>query len=130
MRERRLVLIAVTFAILLSSCACRAASDVNSPLAQVQIESVATFDSVNSVITEFSQKSHFAVQVLPLPKPSNTDFSVRLFRDDLTVTINKIRGGPIDVAAFPLCACERDRRFGLQSAADDVISELRARLAE
>lgn len=130
MREHRLVLPAIGLAILLTSCACRAASDVNRPLAQTQVQSVTSFGRANAIVAEFSRKTHFAVQLLPAPRPSNSDFSLRLFRDDLTVTINRVHGGPIHVAAFPLCACELDRRFGLQAAADDVVRELEKQLTE
>ena len=125
----RALIFAAVFGSQLISAASRAASDVNRPLAQAQIQSVANFDRVHSIVEEFSRESHFAVQVLPAPQPSNTDFSVRLFRDDLTVTINKVRGGPIDVAAFPLCACELNRRFGLQEAAEAAVNELKRDLS-
>ena len=97
-------------------------------MAQAQVQSTAEFTGVNEIVAEFSRMEHFAVQVLPAPRPSTSDFSLRLYRDDLTMTVNRVRGGPIEVAAFPLCACEMGRRFGLQTAADEAVSELKKRL--
>jgi hypothetical protein len=128
MRGRRLAFFAIASATLLMSCACRASSDVNRPLTQAQVQSAAEFTRVNEIVSEFSRVEHFAVQVLPAPQPSTSDFSLRLFRDDLTLTVNRVRGGPIEIAAFPLCACELGRRFGLQTAADDAVSQLKKRL--
>ncbi len=128
MKGRKFALFATVSATLLMSCVCRASSDVNGPLAQAQVQSTAEFTGVNEIVAEFSRMEHFAVQVLPAPRPSTSDFSLRLYRDDLTMTVNRVRGGPIEVAAFPLCACEMGRRFGLQTAADEAVSELKKRL--
>jgi hypothetical protein len=99
-------------------------ADINKPLAQAEVASQADLSRINALVRNFARKNHFAVQEIVSNGRGRTDFSVRLFRDDISVTINRIRFEPIKLAAFPLCACERERRIGLQEAADAAVRDL------
>lgn len=105
-------------------------ADINKPLAQAEVISQADLARINAIVRDFSREHQFAVQEIVSNGRGRTDFSTRLFRDDISVTINRIRGDPIKVAAFPLCACERERLMGLQEAADAAVRDLRRALSD
>lgn len=120
----------IAIALALSACnAHDVSNDVNKPLAQAQVPSTSDFKTVNKLISAFAARNHFALQPLISQPQGAVDFSMRLFRDDITVTITRLRGGPIQLAGFPLCACELNRRIGLQSAANSAVDELQRQLS-
>jgi hypothetical protein len=126
---RRYMVIIAASALAFASCDGRMIHDVNKPLAQAELSAPPDFKRVNQIVAEFSRKNHFAVQPLINQPQGAVDFSMRLFRDDISVTIARVHGESLQVAAFPLCACELDRRIGLQTAADATVNDLRRELS-
>ena len=98
----------------------------NKPLAQATSEAPNQYQDIKSIVWDFARRENFAVQeILDSPR-GELDFSVRLFRDDISVTINKLKGEPIQIAAFPLCVCEISKRPGIPTAARAAVEGLRA----
>jgi hypothetical protein len=119
-------------AVLLYTVACDAgpsASQVNLPLARATVVTAKSPKTLLKHITDYSGRNQFAVQKILMQPRGELDFSVRLFRDDITLTVNRMKGESLKIAAFPLCACERETRAGLQPAADQAVAELRDALA-
>lgn len=120
---------AAAIALMLASCGAicggDAATQVNRPLARADVTSQADFAHVSEIVRAFSRRNNFAVQENISRPQGNVEFDMRLFRDDISVSVNKMRGEPIALMAYPLCVCELGRRIGLQVAADAAISELR-----
>jgi hypothetical protein len=116
--------------LLLASCSsCSKANDVNKPISQAKITTNMRFDGVMAVVNKFAQENNFAVQENVSQPRGMMEFSVRLFRDDITVMVSKLRSEPIEVASYPLCVCEMGRRVGLQTSADAAVSELSKELS-
>lgn len=101
---------------------------VSKPLAQTDIPVMLDADRANKLVGVFASKNHFAVQPLIGRRQGAVAFSVRLFRDDISVLVTQLNGGSIQVTAYPLCACELGRRLGLRSAAENTVAELRRQL--
>lgn len=101
---------------------------VNKYLAQATALNAKSYNLLQSDIKSFSDSNGFAVQEILTTPRGNLDFSVRLFRDDITVLIDRLKGEEISIAAYPLCACQLDRRLGLQEGSEKVVRELRSRL--
>ena len=112
-----------------SSCSQATGADVNKPLASAEIPNARPYDQVRNIVAQFAEQNHFAVQPLISSPQGKVQFSMRLFRDDVSVMITQLQGGPIQVTAYPLCACELHARLGLQSAADETAASLKALLS-
>jgi hypothetical protein len=122
---------AVALALFLLSCSnSPVSSDINRPLAAAEIAQPRQFEQVRAVVDQFADANHFAVQPVFNRDDDPMTFSIRLFRDDLTMLVSQVHGESIQVAAYPLCACELGKRIGLQSAATAATADLRARLSE
>jgi hypothetical protein len=123
---------AIAIALMLASCGAACGSDpdqVNRPLAQANVVSSADFAHVSEIVREFSRRNNFAVQEVVSHPQGNVEFVIRLFRDDISVSVSKMVGAPIFLAASPLCVCEVGRRIGLQAASDAAIRELQQELS-
>ena len=104
------------------------ASDVNRPIATARVIEALGPVRTEEAVRRFAKMRHFAVQeIIPAPQ-GMMEFATHLFRDDIRVSISKVRGEPIEIFAYPLCVCEADRRLGLQAAADAAVADLRAEL--
>lgn len=118
-------------ALALSGSECpkeRTASDVNTPMARAQVPDTIDAERTAEAIRRFAKERHFAVQELVTEPRGLLDFATMLFRDDIRVSVSKMRGEPISIAAYPLCACETDHRLGLKDAADAAVAEMRSEL--
>lgn len=91
---------------------------------------MADFSEIRGKIWSFARRNHFAVQEIGIRPTGRMDFSIRLFRDDISVLISKGHGEPIALAAYPLCTCERHKRPSIQSSAEVAIEELHAILSQ
>jgi hypothetical protein len=100
------------------------AADVNRPLAEAQFASAAGYDTFRPAIWNFSRSHNFAVQELITRPQGNLDFNIVLFRDDISLSVSRLHGDKVQLAALPLCVCELNRRIGLQEAADAAVNEL------
>jgi hypothetical protein len=79
-------------------------------------------------VKRFAVKGQFAVQqTLPAPQ-GMMEFATHMFRDDIRLSVVKVRGEPIEILAYPLCVCEVGRRLGLEAAANAAVAEMRAEL--
>jgi hypothetical protein len=87
------------------------------------------FEQVRSIIQTFADENHFAAQPLISKPQGAAEFSVRLFRDDVSLLVTKLRDGPIQITAYPLCACDLDKRAGLQTAGKVATADLKERLS-
>jgi len=110
------------------ACGSESADAVNRPLSSAEVAPPRSFDRVRRTVGEFADRDHFAVQTILNPRRQDPSFSIRLFRDDISVTVNKAKDSPIQIAAFPLCICELGCRAGLQEA--EAVAELRQRLSQ
>ena len=105
-----------------------AVSTVNRPIATAQLPEGISAERAEKAVRRFAKNRHFAIQqVIAAPK-GMLEFATMLFRDDISVSISKLRGEPIEMFAYPLCACEADRQFGLKEAADAAVTEMRSEL--
>ena len=104
--------------------------DINRPLANAQIRTSRNFDQIRPIVVAFAEQDHFAVQPIISRPQGDVTFSMRLFRDDVSVMITGLQGSDIRVAAYPLCACQLKRRVGLQNAADAAVNDLKERLSQ
>lgn len=124
---------AVAIALMLASCgaACggEASTQGNRPLARADVPRPGDLARVEEIVRAFARKNSFAVQEAITPSQGLLEFDMRLFRDDISVSVSKLRGDPIGLAAYPLCVCELGTRIGLQAAADAAIRELREDLS-
>jgi len=122
---------AIALMLVLSGATCGggAAMQVNRPLAQADVTSHADFARVSEVVRAFSRRNNFAVQENVRVPRGQVEFDMRLFRDDISVSVNKLVGEPIGLAVYPLCVCELGQRVGLHDAAEAVIRELREDLS-
>lgn len=128
--KSRLKVAAAIAALALGSCGTGGmANDVNKPIAQSEIQKQARWNEISQAVQSFAKRNNFAVQEQITEPRGMVDFNVRLFRDDITIMIGKIRNGPVEVTAYPLCACEMDKRFGLQAAADAAVADLTKELS-
>lgn len=117
-------------ALMLGSCGNgRPASDINRPMAQARLETAASYDALRPAIWKFSRDNNFAVQEQQTGAQGMLDFSVELFRDDIRVSISRLRGESVMLSASPLCASERGRRLGLQAGADAAVNKLKEALS-
>jgi hypothetical protein len=98
--------------------------DINHALAQADVQASVELARVNEIVTAFAHKNGFAVQDDVHAGVGNTELSMILYRDDISVWVSKLRGDPINVSANPLCICELGVRLGLQQAADAAVTEL------
>jgi hypothetical protein len=98
-------------------------------MAQAHLEIAAGYDALRPAIWKFSRENNFAVQEQATRPEGMLDFSIVLYRDDIRMSVSRLRGEGVDLAAFPLCASERGRRLGLQVAADAAVSKLKEALA-
>jgi hypothetical protein len=112
-----------------AACGSDAATQINRPLAQADVESPADFAHVSDVVRQFARQNNFAVQEILSRPQGNVEFAMRLFRDDISVSVSRMVGDPIDLAAMPLCVCELGSRVGLQAASDAAVRELRESLS-
>lgn len=117
--------------LVLSGANCRggAASDISRPLAQAHVTTEADVARISEVAGAFADRNNFAPQRANAFAQGNLEFEMRLYRDDLSIFLSRLRGQPLEIAAHPLCACESGRRQGLQRAADESIRELREELS-
>lgn len=120
---------AVAITLSLAACESDAASQINRPLAQADVVSRAELAQVGQIVMEYARAHGFAAQEPRSYREGNLEFEMRLFRDDISVSISKLRGGPIDLAAYPLCVCELGHRIGLQAASEQTIRDLREALS-
>ncbi len=129
--SRGLRALAIMGAMMLTSCASIHATnrDVNSPLAQVRFDTSEDYDALGPMIWSLSRSKNFAVQEIITRPRGQVDFTIRLYRDDLTLVISRLRGEAIQLAAYPLCSCQRGKRLGLQDAADASIKDLKEALS-
>jgi hypothetical protein len=111
-------------AAIVASCSGTQVSDVNKPLSQAEI-SIDDTGGAQARVQDFAAKNHFAIQPLVTKPQGAVMFSMRLFRDDLSVMVTVLPGSALRITAYPLCACELNRRIGLKSAADAVVTELK-----
>ncbi|MFL6844025.1 MAG: hypothetical protein ACJ8ER_04000 [Allosphingosinicella sp.] len=117
-------MILLTLSALLVSCSGSHADDVNKPLARSEVKSMGDNAQTELTISSFAKKNNFAIQPLLNQPRGLLKFVQRLFRDDITIVISQMDGDNIEVAAYPLCACELGRRVGLQSDANAAVEEL------
>ena len=117
-------------ALMLASCGNgRPAADINRPMAQAQLETAASYDALRPAIWKFSRDNNFAVQEQQTRPEGMLDFSIQLFRDDIRMSISRLRGENVMLFAYPLCASERGRRLGLQVGADAAVTKLKDALS-
>lgn len=117
-------------ALVLGSCGNgHAASDVNRPMAQANLAIAASYDALRPAIWKFSRDNNFAVQEQQTRPQGMLDFSVELFRDDIRMSVSRLRGEDIMLFASPLCASEREKRLGLQVGADAAVNKLKEALS-
>jgi hypothetical protein len=128
-RAAKVAAIALMLASCGAVCGSDAAMQVNRPLAQADVASPADFAHISEIVREFSRKNNFAVQENLTHPRGNLDFDIRLFRDDISVSVNRLAGEPIALAAYPLCVCELGTRIGLQAAANAAVRELQEDLS-
>ena len=124
---------AAVIALMLASCGAACGSDppaqVNRPLAQADVTRPLELARVEEIVRAFARKNGFAAQEAMIHSQGMLEFDMRLFRDDISISISKLRNNPIGLAAYPLCVCELGRRVGLRAAADASIRELREDLS-
>lgn len=116
---------------ILASCGTAApVRDVNKPIAEATVKTKPAWNDIRRIIETFSKENHFAIQENVTAPQGMIDFNVRLFRDDISIVIDKLHDEPAHVAAYPLCTCELNHRIGLQDAADTSVKDLSKRLSE
>jgi hypothetical protein len=98
-------------------------------MAQAHLETAASYDALRPAIWKFSRENNFAVQEQATRPQGMLDFSIELFRDDIRVSVSRLRGEGVMLFAYPLCASERGRRLGLQVAADSAVTKLKDALS-
>jgi hypothetical protein len=116
----------IPFLLAASAATCGSATgnpDVNRPIAQVEVKRAPSPIRLE-IVRIFARKNRFAVAEEMDAAQGELEFHMELFRDDISVSIGKLRGDPITVTANPLCVCEMGRRLGLQEAADAAVREL------
>lgn len=111
------------------SCHSNVGPPVNKPLASHTVRGDITFEHTRSAIMRYADENHFAVQVGTAQPHSPVMFSFRLFRDDVSVIVTRLKEGVTLVAAYPLCACELGNRIGLQEAAESASAGLTRELS-
>jgi hypothetical protein len=121
-----------TVLLMLASCedSEKMPPEFNRPIAQSEVQSQTDFDRVRQIVSTFSHSNNFAIQETVSVPQGRLDFSIRLFRDDITVTVSRLHGEPIKLAAFPLCVCELGKRKGLQASADAAVNGLAEELSK
>lgn len=106
----------------------RSVSDLNRPIAAARVAEALSPARTEEAVRRFAKTRHFAVQeIIPAPQ-GMMEFATHLFRDDIRVSISKVRGEAIEISAYPLCVCEAGRRLGLQAAADAAVADMRTEL--
>ena len=114
----------------MASCADgQTSSNVNRPIAQADVSDPVSWSVARERIKIFAAENHFAVQENLVRPRGMLDFNVRLFRDDISIVVDKVRNEPIHVAAYPLCACEMSQRPDIQPAADEAVAGLKRNLS-
>jgi hypothetical protein len=98
-------------------------------MAQAHLKTAASYDALRPAIWKFSRDNNFAVQEQATRPQGMLDFSIELFRDDIRVSVSRLRGEDVMLAALPLCPSERGRRIGLQVAADAAVNKLKEALS-
>lgn len=98
----------------LSTVACSGDANSNpngvrSPIAHERVLSNLDYAEVLERLQAYSAENSFAVQNLDVDRGFLVEFSITLFRDDVKITIARLRNEPIDVAAYSLCSCEADQ---------------------
>jgi hypothetical protein len=125
-------LFAIALALVASDCPTAAlpVSHVNRPVATAKIAGEFSLEQASNAVRRFAMNRRFAVQEVIAAPRGMIEFSTMLFRDDLRVSVSKLRGESLEIAAYPLCACEATRMFGLQEAADAAVADMRAELTQ
>jgi len=114
-----------------SSCGLKSGNpDISKPLSAAGIRNSQDSSQVRAVVADFAEQNQFAARTLIDHEQGSVDFSMRLYRDDISILVTRLRNGPIQVATYPLCACETSKRVGLQSAAHEATSALAKRLSQ
>ena len=123
-------LLAMAMALAASDCptAARPSEDVNRPVATAKVAGQFSPEQTSEAVRRFPKNRHFAVQEVIAAPQGMVEFATMLFRDDLRVSVSKLHGEPLEIAAYPLCACEAARMFGLQVAADAAVADMRSEL--
>lgn len=103
-------------------------SSVNTPLVREEVGVRIGEDEVRAAIDEFARDKSFAVQQRKEQPGGLLEFNVQLFRDDVRITVNKLREGKVEIFAYPLCACEANSSYGLQTAAQAAVNQLKERI--
>jgi len=102
---------------------------VTRPLAQAYVTGAMSYDQVSEVVMAYSRINNFNVQELLSHPQGNMEFLIRLSRDDISVTVSKMVGDPIFLAASPLCVGEAGNRVELQAAAEATVRELQQEIS-
>jgi len=125
-------LLAIAIALVASDCPTEpsAVSDVNRPVATAQVANQFSLEQTSGAVRRFAKNRHFAVQEVIAAPRGMVEFSTMLFRDDLRVSVSKLRGQSIEIHAYPLCACEAGRILGLQAAADAAVADMQSELTQ
>ena len=124
------MMLAIAMALIASDCPTESppVSDVNSPVATAAVAGQISLEQASEAVRRFAKRRHFAVQEVIAAPQGMVEFSTTLFRDDLRLSVSKLRGQPIQIHAYPLCACEAGRVLGLQAAADAAVADVRSEL--
>jgi hypothetical protein len=122
------MVLAMGLVALVEACGSISSTAADRPLSSVEVRDRHSFGHVRHTVAAFADRNHFAVQPIISRPQGRVEFSMRLFRDDVSLIITRLDGGPIEVAAYPLCVCEIGCRAGLQEAADSAVADLKARL--
>ena len=104
-------------------------TDINRPIAQARVAERVSLERTLAVVRSFAREHNFALQEPKTPK-GMLEFHVRLFRDDISLVISKLTDGPVEVMAYPLCACEADRRLGIAAVAESEVNNLQNRISQ
>lgn len=102
---------------------------VNHPIAQAEFRSSDNYSTLSPIIWSFSRANNFAVQEILTQPRGVLDFTVQLYRDDIRLSISRMRGEAVMIMAYPLCVCELDHRIGLREGANASVNDLREAFA-
>lgn len=101
---------------------------IQHPLSQADVQTRATTPQLENAVRSFARKNGFAIrEALGAPR-GRLEFETRLYRDDIFISVSKLTGDPVGLAAYPLCSCGGIQHGILQRSAQNAIDDLGANL--
>jgi hypothetical protein len=128
-KAAKVIAMGMTLASCGMACGSDASAQVNRPLANAEVVTTLDVTRVRQIVRQFASRNNFAVQENLIRPRGNAEFFIRLFRDDISVSVIKLVGDPISVTANALCVCELGNRTGLRDGAESAVRELQADLS-